>query len=773
MPEVRARTVLSLDGKWAYKRDPDRSGETEKFYDPSASRDEWGTMEIPANWYKTGVGDYHGVIWFAREFEVPAEAPLPAEAPPPKGREYVLRFNAVDYIAEVWLNGVYLGRHEGFFAPFEFRVTRHMAEGRNTLVVKVDSPRDETEYRLVPEEPGSERPLSDRYKSRKPVALTTIKGSLVDFWHRPGWETQFGQDGNTGGIWQGVELIATGSLTIDKVRIYPKLVERDGMPDGTALLSVDVDIYNSTGETVRAEIGLEAWGKNFESVEEIRKSKEFVLPPGSNSVKLVHTVKQPVLWWCWDQGDPNLYQMRIIAATNAVQVEAPLPAEAPLADERIETFGIRELKLDDNGHWHLNGRRVFARGMRYLSSMWLGEADGGMFREDLGRMREVSINAIRIGSHVEKPELYDLCDEMGFLVWQVFPLHWGNYADTDDVIERAAPMMREMVSMLYNHPSIVIWSVFKEPNVYSFEPRPNLYGRLCQIMYEAARTVDPIRWVHTGDYEEGAQNVMTGVWGEKYHDFRNENDASPQKVEFGTAAMAPLETAMQILKPEERWPPDWDRWYYLNLDPNWLKLQGIEAESLGSLEELIEESQTWAARQIKESAEYIRQRKYRPNASMFLYFWNDPWPCLGGSGLLDYYRRKYKSYDIFGMVYSPVLVSIEWVKEKHVLGFQKTYAPGESLAARIWITNDLHREFGGASLSWCVRDRNGRVLEQRSQSLAISEDSSQVVESVEWHIAEEAGGEYRVEAELKDEGGKLLSSNYFEFRVTGSASPSQ
>ncbi|NIM05876.1 MAG: glycoside hydrolase family 2, partial [Armatimonadetes bacterium] len=130
--------------------------------------------------------------------------------------------------------------------------------------------------------------------------------------------------------------------------------------------------------------------------------------------------------------------MRVTAATDSVQ------------DEKTETFGIRELKLDEKGHWYLNGKRVFARGMRYHSSIWLGKGNEGLFKQDLGRMKEMHINAVRIGSHVEKPRLYELCDEMGFMVWQVFPLHWGNYADTDDVIERAAPMMEEMVRMLYN-----------------------------------------------------------------------------------------------------------------------------------------------------------------------------------------------------------------------------------------------------------------------------------------------------------------------------------
>ena len=748
MPES-VRTITSLDGEWAYKQDPERTGEDKKLYEPSLSRKEWKTMILPVNWYNTEVGDYHGVIWFAKEFMVSGEV---------ENREHVLRFNAVDYIGEAWLNGQYLGRHEGFFAPFEFRITDQIKKGANTLIVKVDSPLDETEYRHVPD-PDIDAVCSEPYQIKWPVGLTIIKGALIHFYHRPGWETQFGQDGNTGGIWQSVELITTGSLTIENVKIYPKIVQNEGVSDGTALLAVDIDVYNSNPHTVKAQIGMQARGKNFESPEAIAKSKNFILTPGNNRVKLVHTVQKPVLWWCWDQGKPNLYEMKVTAAIEEDGKFQP-------HDEKLETFGIRELKVDNKGQWYLNGRRVFARGMRYLSSIWLGEGNETMFKEDLGKMLQLNINAIRIGSHVEKPLFYELCDEMGFLVWQVFPLHY-TYSDSDDVIERTSPMMAEMVRMLYNRPSIVIWSVFKEPKVYALEPKLNNYGRLCQIMYEEGSTIDPIRWVHTGDYEEGVQNLMPGLTWPGETDMRSV-PLKPQIVEFGSGAVPPIETVREILKPEEMWPPVWDRWMYLNVNPMWFKRQGIDVDSLSSIEELVEVNQAWSARQIKESAEFFRQRKYKPVSSMFLYFWNDPWPCLFGSGLLDYYRRKYKSYDIYGMVYSPVLVSIEWVKEKHNLGFEKTYGPGESLVANIWITNDLYEEYKEASLARCIKDADGKVLEEKESSIDIPQDSSRIVENLFWPVPLEADGSYRVEALVKDRSGKTLSENYFDFAVHGS-----
>ncbi len=192
-----ARKVTSLNGSWRYRKDEKGTGVAGQFHQPSTDISGWRTMDIPANWYLTEVGAYHGVIWFARDFEVRDD---------PDGREHDLVFHGVDYTADVWLNGKHLGRHEGYFAPFALSTLGSLKRGANRLVVRVDSPYDDVEYREIPKKPGTEWPVSDEYKERWPVGHTLVKGSLLNFYHRPGHRTRFGQDANTGGIWQDVEL---------------------------------------------------------------------------------------------------------------------------------------------------------------------------------------------------------------------------------------------------------------------------------------------------------------------------------------------------------------------------------------------------------------------------------------------------------------------------------------------------------------------------------------------------------------------------------------
>ncbi|HXF61662.1 MAG TPA: glycoside hydrolase family 2 TIM barrel-domain containing protein [Caldilineaceae bacterium] len=737
LADARVRTRLDLSGRWRYQLDPDRQGEANGFPAAGYDRASWQEMELPKNWYLTEVGDYFGVVWFSRTFRLPAEL---------RDRHITLRFNAVDYYADVWLNGEYLGHHAGYFTPFEFDVTDFAnPEGDNVLVVKVDAPRDPTEYVLVEQSWNLTTPMSTPYKRHWAKDLTLIKGHHIDAMHRPGAMTKFRADGNSGGIWQPVEIIGRGVVQAQQVKIYPKLV----VEDGSALIAVDLTLNNSTDSLVETQVRMTVRAKNFEDSQVYEHQKTVQLQPGLNIVKLVKTIPQPKLWWTWDHGRPNLYQ-----------AEFQIGAD-PAYDALTQTFGVKTIEQDQKGNWLLNGRRIFLRGMRYLSSLWISEMDEARYREDLEKMRQLNINAIRLGSHVELPAFYDLCDEMGFLLWQVFPMHYC-YSDSDDLIEQAAPMMRQMVEMLYNHACIGMWSVFKEPKVYGLPNRPNNYGRLCQIMYEAAKTADPIRWVHRGDYEEGVKNIMIGYVMPGDVDIKKMK-MEPNIVEFGCGALPCRETLTSFIPADKLWPPDWDTWEYYclfyNITFNFSKI------SMGnSLDEFIENSQRYAARNIKEQAEYVRQRKYQPMGSMYLYFWNDPFPGIG-SGLLDYYRRPYRSYEVFQQIYTPVLVSLEWNKDPYYVGWQKVYHPGDTFVGKVWITNDHLEPIYNVQLAWRLLRADGDVIQQAQRQIALPADSSKITDHIVWPIPAGTQGLYRVEMCLTGQDGATLSSNDFEFMV--------
>jgi beta-mannosidase len=738
-----ARFSIDLGGDWLYRLDPDVKGEQERYFDIDCDRSTWRIMAVPNNWYLTELGDYDGVVWFHHTFQLEEGF---------AGRSVSLRFRAVDYIAKVWLNGIYLGSHEGYFNPFEFDVTETLHPGKNCLVVEVDSPRDPTQYVLVDDPNNLSTPLSTPYKRHWAKDLSIVKGHLIDAMHRPGAMTSFRQDGNTGGIWQTVELIARGPVQISYTKIYCKIVERDFVSDGTALVMVDLELENTKGRVTTVKAVMSVAAENFQWDRVIERERVVELQPGSNIVKLVVTVPDARLWWTWDHGEPSLYR-----------AEFRVERDGGIDDSTGEIFGIKEVRHDEaSGHWYLNGRKIFLRGMRYYSSMYMSEITEERIKRDLDDMLAMNINSIRIGSHVELDVFYRLCDRMGFLVWQNFPLHYC-YSDSDELIERAAPMMRDMVRMLHNHASIGMWSVFKEPQIYGLPNMPNNYGRLCEALYESGKTVDPLRWMHKGDYQEGVQNLMTGCCQPGDLDMKRIR-IEPNIVEFGSHALPPLESLKEIIPEKDLWPPNWDIWeywgFFYDLQVRFTKLD----LSVASLEELIEQSQAIEAKTIKEQIEFLRQRKYAPVGSMYLYYWSDPAPVIG-SGIVDYFGRKLPAYHSMQKVYTPVLVSLEWNKDPYIIGYRKFWKPGDLFIGKVWVNNDFHR-IVAATLSWQLSRKGGTsAILKREMALTLPEDSATVVDTVLWSIPRDSSGEHIVTMRVTGADGGVLSENDFDFEV--------
>jgi beta-mannosidase len=736
------RTRHGLDGPWRYRLEGDEPGEDLGYARLDLDDRAWPQMELPTNWYLTEVGDFFGTIWFRRAFRVPEAM---------RGRRLFLRFGAVDYLADVWLNGTYLGHHEGMFNPFEFDVTDHLRlDGDNVVVVRDAAPRDETDYVPVG---GPDNPLSAPYRTHQARAITQIKGHMIDAMHRPGAMTSFRSDGNSGGIWEPVELIARPDVYVDHVRISTRIGIRtdrrgDGRdkPDGTALVNVDVTVVNATGEPIPADLGLSIrpWNAGGETNE---RSRHVVLQPGRTTHAVVLTVPNARLWWTWDQGEPHLYTATVTAAGDAVE----------------QRFGIKELVQDADGRWILNGKRIFLRGMRYISSLWMSEADERMWSEDLAKMLEMQVNAIRIGSHVERDGFYALCDELGILVWQVFPLHYC-VSDADDLIERASDMIKDMGLMLTNHACIGMWSVFKEPEVYLLPNKPNNYFRLCRVLKEALGTVDPVRWIHLGDYREGVCNLMIGYcWDGDTH--LDEVELPPHIVEFGAGSIPVRETLETFIPPDKLWPPDWDTWEYHGFFYD-LAFGFAKVEMKDTLEAFIEAYQAYEALVVKEQVEYLRQRKYQPIASMFHYYWSDPCPIMG-SGLFDYYRRPYRVYEAMKAVYGRVLVSLERDVTPYVIGREKSYGRRDTVAGTIWVTNDHEEPFEDARVSWqVVFAETGEVMSKHEGTAALPADAAEPVDRIAWTVPTDARtGTYRVEMRVSTAGGEVLSANATELVV--------
>jgi hypothetical protein len=507
--------ALSLSGDWLYS-----TQDQPEFAHPNFDDRAWPTMHIPQNWFLGGL-DHHGVAWFRHAFSYN-----------PSAGYAQLHFDGVDYFADVYLNGTFLGHHSGYFDPFTYDVTSLLKRGRNILAVRVDSP--------------YEQPGPDGWHMHKRL----IKGIFNHHDCRPGggWES-IGQSYNTGGIWNRVTIEKHASLTIDRVHLRADL---EAVPP---ILVATLSITNRSSNQA-ALLQLNCSPENFKGSPQ-ESAYELELPPGES----VHTINLSVpdvrLWQPWDRGFPHLYKINL--KLKAGEEKASYTS----------LFGFRTVKVDQAFRWFINGQPYFIRGSNYIGSQWLSEtlfpevaaakqhpfgggAGADFFIRDVALARQANLNMLRVHAHVLPPEFHTACDRAGLLVWQDFPLQWG-YSDDPEFLAEAGRQMHSMLAILYNHPSIVAWCCHNETPWDApwmagaaggtYNPSHNL--QLDTNLENIARTLDPTRYVHRSS-GTGDKHIYPGWYEGHWRDFQNHTGSS-FITEYGAQGLPGKESFLRML----------------------------------------------------------------------------------------------------------------------------------------------------------------------------------------------------------------------------------
>jgi len=690
------RETLSLNGAWHYETAGGQTGE----------------MTIPSNWHLAGLPDYAGAVTFRRTFRLDAL---------PEGKQATLRFLGVDYRARVWLNDVLLGAHEGYFQPFGFDATPALRAGENELIVEVDSPQD---------------PIAIW-----PHAKTLVKGIFGHHDCRPGsWDPEHGQDGNTGGIWNDVDLVWHSPTYIERVRVAPILLE-----DGSACLRLTCRLV--APGNCQAELRLRIAPANFEGPP-LETARPVSLTTGTQEVVVVQRVEEPALWWPWDQGDQPLYTAEVTLVVNG-----------QIVDTARERFGIRQIEINDDWEFRINGRRFFPRGTNVIPTQWLSEYDAEMIATDVRLLRGANVNFVRVHAHVNRDELYAACDETGILVWQDFALQWS-YEESDDLYHRAAEQLADMIDWLYNHPSIVVWCCHNEPSVN----RRTLDPLLAQVAREAdsTRHVDVASDFHYHPYP--------GWYHGHYAEFR-ELPHAPFVSEFGAQALPDVETLCQMFTPDELWPPDWDKWAWRDFQyDQTFNVAGVEMGE--SIEEFVANSQAYQAHLLQYAIEHYRAAKYAPMTGLFQFMFVECWPSITWA-VVDYFRHPKSGYEALKRAYQPVLPAILPVRDVWQRG-----DPYRDIEYAGVVVNDLPRGFEGVAVRTWVLDPAGDRLAEYEVCLDLPPDSATPCprrhhdEGPRCPLPADAPlGAYTIGASVHSAEGELLGENAWTVKVMAGPLP--
>ncbi|HID90731.1 TPA: hypothetical protein EYP44_02075, partial [Candidatus Bathyarchaeota archaeon] len=332
------RRVLSLDGAWRIAYFEDGEGEGRGAFREGYPAKDWLAAEVPGDVHLdlTRAGrasdpffgkNSEGVRWveekewwYRREFEVPDDF---------RGDREELVFEGLDCYATVWLNGEEIGKHANALIPCSFDVTGKIRRGqRNVIAVRLSSPVRTVAGRRDPNVPEG-LPHRERVFSRK---------AQVSY----GWD--FAPRLVTIGIWRGVTLRAYSGVVIEDVFIRPRTVRKDEA-------WVDLEVRLRSYLRVAREVTVDVVAGCGES--RARRLLSLVVKPGANALSLGLRLANAKLWWPWNVGSPNLYDLRLRV----------LSGEEVL-DEYQTRFGVREVKLilkEDGGNvfnFIINGKRV-------------------------------------------------------------------------------------------------------------------------------------------------------------------------------------------------------------------------------------------------------------------------------------------------------------------------------------------------------------------------------------------------------------------------------
>lgn len=374
----------------------------------------------------SGAEKYENGVWYRRDFFVESSEVL------------ILKALSMNYIADVFINGEWVGYHEGGFTPFAFDISGFVKQGEiNKIAIRIDNPPWGTEKQTIPAQVGT------------------------DFF-------------NYTGIIQDIYIEEVPELHVARVDIV------------TPTLSGEVDIkaifehgINQSDFDVKIDVFSTDKSKYFLSPSSMSIIDELVFTVSYENIKAGESfsvinesikIDDPSIW---NVSNPNLYVMKITVG----------------GDVLYSQFGIRTVDTTEN-EILVNNEPIYLKSIgRHEEWPSFGRtATFDRILEDLTQIRELNVNMVRTGHYPNHLYTYSLLDRMGMLSMSEIPL-WqfeNNHFLIQNEKRLSDQMFREMVFSEYNHPSIIMWSTQNECN-----------GDVQRLTYNE-RIVDDLR----GNYDD-------------------------------------------------------------------------------------------------------------------------------------------------------------------------------------------------------------------------------------------------------------------------------
>lgn len=615
----------------------------------------------------------------------------------------LLRCEGLDTLAAVYINGAEAGRADNMHRTWEFDVKDLLRKGENTIAVHFASPTKfiRESYAADPAD-GTADAMEGFPSLRKAHCMF-------------GWD--WGPRLPDAGIWRDISLIG-----VDTARIRDVLVKQfhEG---GRAALEIDTHIIRLTDAPAEVRVSVTA-------------------PDGTVLTGVGETcridIPDPRLWWPAGYGGQPLYRVEVELVSGGTRLDGWSRRTG------LRTMTVSRVKSEHGESFShcVNGVDVFAMGMDYIpEDNLLPRVTPERTRRLLEDARAANVNTIRVwgGGYYPDDYFYDICDELGLLVWQDFMFACAVYNLTEAFEETITAEFVDNIRRLRSHPSLALWCGNNEMEQFAgsglwikaMRQKSDYIKMFQYIIPKVLKAEDPqaFYWPSSpssgGDFDEPGDPSRGDVhdWDvwhglKPFTDYRNYLFSYVS--EFGFQSFPCMETIESFTLPEDR-----NIFSYImekhqrNATANGRIVTYLSQNYLypATLDKLVYASQLLQAQAMQYGVEHWRRNRGRCMGAV-IWQLNDCWPVASWAGI-DYFGR-WKALQYYARrFFAPVLVSCHeegLVNQEDISVNTEHIDPRKT--ARLNVSNETMEAFAGRT-DWSLRRPDASVIEEGSFDVAV------------------------------------------------------
>jgi beta-mannosidase len=648
-----AKSSLDLTGEWEFKEYPISA---RRMRDLQGG--DWAKTKIPCSVFTSlidaGIISRTDIDTHPEKFGWVSERPwvykktfeLPEEM---KDCDRVeLFFEGLDTITSIWLNDKLIGKTDNMFVEFRFDVTNLLRPAGNTLMVKFEPAVQYAQKLMSRYTKFSESDFKNPYR-------VYIRKAQYQF----GWDFCPCLVGC--GIWKPLRLQGFKMAAFDDINI--RTIDCN---EYYADIKIDIRLDSPAKTKLLSKIKLD-FGKDS-------LSQTITFEAGDDFHSTVIHIKEPALWWPKGYGEQNLYKCDI-----------QLFDGDELIDQSERKTGLRIVKLNlsddkkqDTFQFEINYKPIFARGANWVPpDIFAGSVTDEDYEKLLLAAAESNINILRVwgGGYYESDKFYELCDELGIMVWQDFMFACAYYPDRQFFIEKIKTEAQTVIKRLRRHPCLIIWCgnneidsmhnsgrLGKSKKFHGKDIYHRILGRLIQQLDCDTAYIPTTPLSKDGKFKK--QNMLTThqwqVWSEHQPVRKYLSGDIPYFVtEFGFQSLPCMETLKKICPADRLHIGEQilEKHNY-QLDGN-SRISRYSADLFaptGDLEEFVFNSQITQARASKQFVEHLRTHNQHNHGVLFWQF-NEPAPAISWSAI-DYYKNPKALYYYGKRFFAGLLVGV-------------------------------------------------------------------------------------------------------------------